>query len=343
MLRDDLAQIIFNTSNLLIELRNKNVFITGGTGFIGTLLLESFAYANDYLELNATALVLTRNKAAFAKKAPHLANHPAIKFLEGDILSFEFPSGEYSHIIHAATETAHGLYDEDPIRAFDIIVFGMRRVLEFARQAKAQKILFTSSGSVYGKQLLSTTHISENYLGAADLCDLHSVYGEGKRVSEMLCSIYSKKYCFEIKIARCFSFIGPYMPLDQHFAVGNFIRDALRGGPIRVNGDGTPYRSYMYATDLITWLWTILFRGDNCRPYNVGSDVAMQIKDVALCVANEISGGVEVIVENYKIGLHPADRYVPNVFRACHELGLSIETCFTDAVQRTLLWHTRTS
>ncbi len=325
-----------------MEIRNKNIFITGGTGFLGTLLLESLAYANDSLGLNASALVLTRKQAAFAKKAPHLANHPNIEFLEGDITSFEFPTGSYSHIIHAATETSHDLYDEDPLLAFDKIVFGMRRVLEFARQARPTKILLTSSGSIYGKQLAHITHISENYRGASDLSDSYSVYSEGKRVSEMLCGIYSRKYGFETKIARCFAFIGPYMPLDQHFAIGNFIRDALGGGPIRVNGDGTPYRSYMYAADFVIWLWTILFRGENCRPYNVGSDVAIQIKDVARYVANEVSGGADVIIEKVADASSLVDRYVPDVCRARYELGLSIETTFEEAVRRTLHWNSST-
>jgi dTDP-glucose 4,6-dehydratase len=339
MLYEDFEYIEFNTTNLLMEIRNKTIFITGGTGFLGTLLLESFAYANDNLGLNSTALVLTRNQAAFAKKAPHLANHPNIQFLEGDIVSFGFPSGNYPYIIHAATETAHDLYDRDPLQAFDEIVFGMRRVLEFARQAKTQKILFTSSGSVYGKQLAHITSIPENYLGAPDLSGPYSVYGEGKRVSEMLCSIYARKYGIEIKIARCFAFIGPYMPLDKHLAIGNFIRDALRGGPIHVNGDGTPFRSYMYAADFVVWLWTILFRGESCRPYNVGSDVAIKIKDVARCVANEVSGGAEVIIAGVPDVSRPADRYVPDVCRASQELGLSIETSFSDAVHRTIRWY----
>ena len=115
MFHDDLDNVILNTSDLLMELKNKKIFITGGTGFLGTLLLESFVYANDYLGLNATALVLTRNQVIFTKKVPHLASHPSIEFLRGDIRSFEFPPGNYPYIIHAATETAHDLYDENPL------------------------------------------------------------------------------------------------------------------------------------------------------------------------------------------------------------------------------------
>jgi len=339
-LKKDLDHILAHTSVLWSEFRDQRIFITGGTGFIGTWLIESFAWANVRYGLNATITVLTRNPVAFAKKAPHLATNKFINLLEGDMLSFTFPSGSYSFLIHAGTETSHGLYDKNPLRAFDSIVGGVRRVLDFACHSKVRKMLFLSSGAVYGKQPHDLLTIPEEYNGAPALADIYASYSEGKRVAEMLCNLYSSECGLNVKTARCFSIVGPYMPLDEHFAIGNFIRDCLQGGPIVISGDGSPLRSYLYAADLIIWLWTILIKGDSCRPYNVGSDAVFSIREVANTVAESISPCLEVIVARQTCTDNPPERFIPSIMRACSELKLGVHVDLPEAVRRTVRWHT---
>ena len=151
--------------------------------------------------------------------------------------------------------------------------------------------------------------------------------------------LYARRYGFEAKIARCFAFAGPYLPLDAHFAVGNFIRDALRGGPIRVNGDGTARRSYLYAADLAVWLWTILFRGQSCRPYNVGSDQELSILDIAQAAAQLSELRRKCAWQNCTLKTRRPRRYVPCVDRSKQELGLDAAIPFPAALRKTFSWH----
>ena len=337
-LAHDLDHVLAQTSGLWEELRGARVFVTGGTGFFGCWLLETFLWANDHLRLDASVVVLTRDGNAFGRKVPHLAYHPAVRLLDGDVRTFELTDGAFSHVIHAATESGSTLASPDRLLMFDTIVDGTRRTLEFARRSGAKRFLLTSSGAVYGRQPAELMHVPEEYAGGPEPANAGQVYAEGKRAAEMLCAVYADTQ-LQPTIARCFAFVGPYLPIDAHFAVGNFIRDALQGGPICISGDGTPYRSYLYAGDLAIWLWTILLRGTAMRPYNVGSEAAISIGDLAHAVARRFTREPEVRIARPAIPGVPVERYVPSTSRARNDLGVAMMMDLEEALTRTLDWH----
>ena len=331
----DLEHILSCTQSLWEELRGQRVFITGGTGFFGAWLLESFAHANEQLGLRAKAVVLSRDPQRFAVKSPHLAQRADIEFVRGDVRDFSFPQEACSHVIHAGTTSGSPV---PPREMFDTVVAGTRRVLDFAARG-TRRLLFISSGAVYGRQPPGLTHLPEDHPGGPDPLDPASAYGEGKRAAELLCILASGEGQFDVTIARCFAFVGPHLPLDAHFAVGNFIRDALAGGPIRVGGDGTPLRSYLYAADLAVWLWTILLRGASGRAYNVGSAEDLTIAQVAETVrtALDLTAPVQIAKTPPPAG-REASRYVPDVSRAQCELGLTPRIGLILGVQKTAQW-----
>jgi len=344
----DLDHILAHTRGLWEPLRGRNLFVTGGTGFFGRWLLESFAFINGRLNLGAHATVLTRSPAAFTERAPHLAGESCLAIVQGDVNHFtcrqvreQLPAGHdgnFSFLIHAATEASARLNEEEPLRMIDTIVSGTRRALDFAVETGARRFLLTSSGAVYGPQPPEITHVPEEYSGGPDCNQPRSAYGESKRLAELLCACYTGRG-IEPVIARAFAFVGPLLPLDSHFAVGNFIRDALDGGPIRIGGDGTPCRSYLHAADLAVWLWHLLFRAEPNRPYNVGSDHSLSIAELAALVA-ECSGlPVEVAIARPKTPGAPPSRYVPRTSRAARELGLETWIPLPEALRRTFAWH----
>lgn len=340
-LAGDLDLILGQVGELWERLRGARLFITGGTGFFGCWLLESFVRANRRFGLGASALVLTRDAAAFARKVPHLAADPALGFHAGDIRSFAFPAGEFSHVIHgAATSAVETFRRVDPLVTFDIVLEGTRRALELAAHCGAGTFLLVGSGAVYGRQPAGMTTIPEDYTGAPHPASPAAALGESKRAAECLCALYAA-HGLETKIARCFSFLGPYLPLDLHYAAGNFIGDALAGGPIRVGGDGMPVRSYLYAADLTTWLWTILFKGVSCRVYNVGSEEGMTIAELADAVAKSCDGKIGVSIGGTPDPSAEPERYVPSTVRARRELGLAQTVPLPLAIARTLAFHAR--
>ena len=334
----DLEHILARARPAWEELRGQRLFITGGTGFFDSWLLESLAFANDRLALGVRAVVLTRAAAAFAKKAPHLAARPDIQFHAGDTRDFAFPPGPFSRVIHAATAASARLNEENPRLMLDTIVGGTRRALDFAVQCGAQKFILTSSGAVYGIQPPDLARLPEDYPGVPDPAAPGSAYGHGKRAAEQLCADCAERHGLETKIARCFAFVGPYLPFDAHFAIGNFIRDAQSGGPIVVKGDGAPWRSYLYAADLAIWLWTILEQGAVARPYNVGSAHALTIADTAVAVSKALGGRNPVVISQKPVPGKPAPRYVPDTSRAEKELGLREWIGLEDAIQRSARW-----
>jgi len=336
---EDLSFILVNTQHLWQEMRGQRLFITGGTGFFGCWLVESFAHVNRLEKLAAHATILTRDPAAFARKCPHLASDPAITLLAGDVLDFTFPDGKFKFVIHAATESSSKQAAENPIEMLKTILRGTERALEFAASHGTQKLLLTSSGAIYGRQPPSITHLTEDCVGAPNQLAPSSVYAEGKRAAELMCAVYGAKYGIECKIARCFAFVGPHLPLDAHFAVGNFIRDAMRGDLIRVNGDGTPKRSYMYAADLAIWLWSILFRAPAMEAFNVGSNRAINILELARTVTAAIGSTAKIRVAQQAIPGAEIQQYVPSTSKAEQCLGLKCEIALEDAIRRTAAWH----
>jgi dTDP-glucose 4,6-dehydratase len=337
-LENDLNAVLALTGSLWDGLRGKRIFITGGTGFFGCWLLESFTCACDRLGLGAEAWVLSRSPEAFAQRAPHLANHPAVHLLGGDVRNFDFPQGEFPVVIHAATDASARLTAENPLLMLDTILEGTRRTLEFARTHQARQFLLASSGAVYGRQPPDLERIPENYSGGPDPTSPRSAYAEGKRIAEQLAVLYAQQYGMEVKIARGFAFLGPYLPLDIHFAAGNFIRDGLAGGPILIQGDGTPLRSYLYASDLAVWLWTILLRGRCGAAYNLGSEEAVSIAELAHTTAAAFDPRPGVEIARAPIPGALPERYVPDTTLARSELGLRQTVSLPEAIERTVRW-----
>jgi dTDP-glucose 4,6-dehydratase len=339
---EDLEHIFNNTQDVWESFRGKSIFLTGGTGFFGKWLLESFIYANEKLNLNARLTTLTRDPESFLRDFPFYNEYSnSIKFVKGDILSFDFNlADKFQFIIHAATAASESLNKGNPLLMLDTITVGTRRVLDFAITQPIESFLFVSSGAIYGKQPYDVSHINESQSFKIDINNPNSAYAEGKRIAELYCSTYFEKLGLPVKITRCFAFVGPYLPLNTHFAIGNFINNVLKKEDIIIKGDGSTIRSYMYASDLMIWLWRILILGESNSPYNVGSDESISIKELAEKIKVVSDSTVAVKIMGIPIRKEDADIYCPNVQKAnSNNINLKIQIQISESIKKTIKFY----
>lgn len=332
ILSEDLAAIDRQLAPHWTGLNGARLFMTGGTGFIGRWMLEALAHS----DCDAEVVILSRDPAAFAAKAPHLARR--FQFVAGDVCDFVAPAGRFTHVIHAATDASAYLNAHDPRRMFDTIVSGTRNALDLAVERGAGRMLFLSSGAVYGAQPWGVTHVAEDWSGGPDPRDPKSAYGEGKRAAELLCAIYGKQFGLDVVTSRIFALLGPLLSLDIHFAAGNFIRDVMAGRAIRIESAGTAVRSYLYAADLAAWLWLMLLRAPRGATWNMGSEEAVSIADLARRTAAVLGGpGVEVLGRE-DAGWNPG-RYVPSTALVREQLGVEPTISLDAAIRRTAIFN----
>lgn len=347
----DLARIVRATGALWAPLRGGRVLITGATGFFGVWLLESLLAVNRAQGLGLKLFAQSRDPARFLTRRPHLGTGSGIRWVRAapDQLNAadlraadETGDGGLEAIIHLVTEADGDAIREQPDKAAVAIVGSTRRALELARETRAPRFLYTSSGAVYARPPGGGIHQpSETAALSAGVTDPAAGYafsGGLKLQAEELCRAFAREHGLGATIARCFTFVGPGMPLQGKFAMGNFLDAALRGRDLVIRGDGTPVRSYLHAVDLTVWLWTVLWRGGAGQAYNVGSEHAVSLHDAAATVRREIAPALGIEVLGQTPANSPLDYYVPDTARAQSELGLRESIPLDEAVRRTADW-----
>lgn len=316
----------------------EHVLITGGTGFVGKSLLERAGGMVDEGRLGKITVV-SRNPGIFLEKYPTYRDRDWLSVEYGDVLKYEtLPTqAEFSHVIHAATESTN-IRGMENLEVYRQIEEGTRNILRLSAQKKGTRFLLTSSGAVYGETVQKgSDRFEEGELGRVSIGDGRSAYALGKRSAEFLCTLYRDSYGLDTIVARCFAFIGPYLPLTAHYAIGNFIYDALYKETIRVQSSGLAVRSYLDQSDMAEWLWVLLEEGKSGEAYNVGSDCQISIKELAMLVRDVVSPGKEVVIEGCDNKEGTRAIYVPSVEKIKIMHGLRQRLMLEESIRRTAI------
>ena len=313
IIHEDLDSIVRESLSDLERVVNSHVVLTGASGFIGTWLSLSFLHARKALRGNGTIVFCCRNATPLLKVLSEANFKDGFEIVESDVR--QFPAGvikDETLIIHAATPARASLNSNNPLEMLDIIEQGQRRLLDLCAKQKSVRFLFLSSGAVYGQQPMNLAGFPESWNGAPEVTNPENAYHEGKRVAEIMGFIYAKTFDIQFVSARLFAFLAPFLPLNEHFAAGNFIGNAIGGNPIIIKSGGGSIRSYQYATDLCADIWSLLNRGVSGEAYNVGSDSQITIKQLAETIAELVSPGLKVVIKGVDTPSN-VNRYVPDI------------------------------
>lgn len=319
----------------LQALDGQRLYLTGATGFFGKNLLTLLTHLHAG-GMRFEVVALSRNPQGFIAAQPWISRQSWLRFLQGDARNAWPGEGRFDLLLHAATDT-HASAHIDQQNVFDDALAGTRQVLAFAGTHGVRRLLLTGSGAQYGALSTDGRGIREDTPRACDPTQVSSAYGEAKRVSELLAVLHAQRHACAIVPTRCFAFVGPGLDLHGHFAIGNLIRDALAGGPLRLNSAGEAVRSYLYGADLAWWLLHLLLEAPSAWPVNVGGGQGLRIVELAHLVRDLLCPAADVQVGSVQPG-ESRRHYLPSIDRAA-ELGLTPWTPLELAIKRTAQWH----
>ncbi len=341
IVKQDVLNIFEMHSQLPEPLRNAHIFITGGTGFLGSWLLELICGLNDQFDFKIKATIASRSMSKFIKSHPHLVARKEFTFQPNDVRNLIELPHDTTHIIHAAATSSRDFFASFPTTAFENNVDATLQIFRRAVQlGSIQNILLVSSSLVYGKQPDDALSIAEDSFGGViNPFDTNSVYAESKRACEAAAAAFLTEMKLPISIARPFSFIGPYQSLDLPWAITNFMQEAFKGGPINIMTDGSVVRSAMYASDFANWILHITAYAQPRAVYNVGSSEPVNLLSLAKMISSYFKDEPKIITSSGNNTLGGRRNVVPNVSKAQKELQLKITVNMEEAVRRSMEWH----
>ncbi|MCX6953062.1 MAG: NAD(P)-dependent oxidoreductase [Verrucomicrobia bacterium] len=339
LVRSDVDAVLSGRVQQLTALRGQHLFISGGTGFLGTWLLEIIKALNDSYGFDLKVTVYSRQARAFAERFPHLGRIAGAHFEDGDIRYISELPRDVRYVIHAAALTDRRRFVSQPSTVAEVNSVGTLRLLRAANLLEdVQKFVLLSSGLIYGGQPWDLPRVGEAFAGALRCNDVNAVYAESKRFAEVVAQSVMSEAKLPVVTLRPFAFVGPYQSLQLPWAVTDFIRDSFTGGPIRIMGDGSTVRSLMYASDYAFWVLAALALGRPRETYNVGSPEPVELSALAAMITRCFAPVPEI-----RTGLgqtdHERNRLVPDVSRAQRDLGVQVTVPLSEAIQRTITWN----
>ncbi|MBQ4771623.1 NAD-dependent epimerase/dehydratase family protein [Pectobacterium versatile] len=338
-IRSDCLLACSGSEEVKKTLAAKHISMTGGTGFLGTWIAEMVSALNDEYHSDITLDLYANNVQEWARRVPHLASRSDINVHSQDVRSpFEF-SKATNYVIHAAGIPNTRVHSSDPLRVYETSVAGTANCLEAATKLDSLiRIVNVSSCLVNGQPDRSGATVEDDVF-TQHAGELHSVYAEAKRASEMLATIYRNQHRLPISTVRPFTLAGPYHELDLPWAINNFMRDALNGSTVRIHGDGNARRSYLYGSDAAWWVLATLAKGRDGDIYNLGSASPISHIELVKLVGKLLGKSLNIELNTNPTKSNRVDDLYPDTQFISKKLGVAENFNINDILERMYTWH----
>lgn len=316
----------------------KRIAVTGGTGFLGTWIAEMITALNDEYDLKITLDLYARNTSEWEKKYSHLSGRTDIQLYSQDVRSpFQFQS-ETNFVIHSAGIPNNRVHSSDPLRVVQTTVEGINNSLDAACQLDNLIRFINVSSGLVGGVSSRPGEISETDYFSIPPGQLHLVYVDSKRAAESIAAVYRSQFRMPISTIRPFTFIGPYQAIDRPWAINSFLGDVIAGRDIRIHGDGSARRSYLFGSDAAWWTLAALVNGIDGGVYNVGSPAPISHIQLAQLICEKITPRPGVALNTAPSNLKHHDDFFPKLTNTENNLGV-IQTCsLEEAINKTWRW-----
>jgi dTDP-glucose 4,6-dehydratase len=307
---------------------------------MGKWIAEAITYLNIDHQFNTKLYLLSRNPEAFRNTVPHLANQPFIRFIESDVRNVRDLPEDISYVIHAAATPDRRDHATQPLRVIETIYKGTLSLLDASlRLPVLNKFLFVSSNNIYGDVKSDADRINEHSVGYLDSNSINSAYAEAKRLAETVCAIYRNQQKLPVVTVRPFAFTGPYQDLEKPWALNNFMRDAILGGPIRILGNKDTKRSYLYGSDMAFWLLAILSSTKPANTYNLGSDESISMGELAGKIAANFHHKIDIQIKSANDDKTHYSISIPDLSALKRDIPVKKAISLDEAITTTLQWY----
>ena len=337
-INNDIDEIITRTRDILDQLANKHIVLTGGRGFLGRYLTEIFFKYNEILD-KPIKLTVIDNLSVSGKLGITWPNYSNFKFIKADASKKIHLGKDVDFIVHAAGIASPYYYRSKPLETLDVAVNGLRNVLNSASENNA-KIIFFSSSEIYGDPDPKFVPIKETYRGNVNTMGPRACYDEGKRLGETLCYIYKNSFNVDINIIRPFNIYGPGMQQNDYRILPNFASNIKCNIPLNIYGSGNQTRTYCYITDAIVGFLKVILNGVSGEVYNIGNSKP----EISVIELFEIIQKIFPSTQRSNVDYpdsYPADepqRRCPDISKAQNHLNFIPNVDIEDGIKRFLTW-----